>query len=269
MDLETKLTTETDAQLEQRRRNAKYICDNSPGTPKAKEAERIWGLIDAILDGRCLPGSIKSFREAYPGGFDDELFIKQERKDKVEASKECIRALSLKSFQELETGSDPMVLIGQVKRIVNMTNLIQGSFEKPKLIDAISKPENTREFLKSLEDLLHGPGDAPDRLERFSDHMHTLGLRKWTYGTYFLFLMHPENYIFVKPEGIKKALDMAKHPIRYDPVPTASLYREILAFANKIESKLRAQGEESLNPKDMIDTQSFIWHMAPTGKHSR
>lgn len=269
MDLETKLATETDAQLEQRRRNAKAICDNSPGTARADEAERIWGLIDKELDRRCLPGNIASFLEKYPDGFEDELFIKQERKDKLEASKECISDLSAQAFQSVEDGSDPMILIGHIKRIVNMTNLIQGSFEKPKLIDAISNSDNSRVFLKSLEDLLHALGDAPDRLERFSDYMHTLGLRKWTYGTYFLFLAHPDKYIFVKPEGIKKAINIAKYPIKYDPVPSAELYRGILAFARKIESKLRDEGVESLNPKDMIDTQSFIWHMAPTGKYAR
>lgn len=269
MDLERKLATETDAQLEQRRRNAKAICDSAPGTPKAKEAERVWGLVDAELDRRCLPGNIASFREKYPLGFNDALFRKQERNDKVEASNECIRELSAEAFQGIDNGSDPIMLVGHVKRIVNMTNLIQGSFEKPKLIDAISNPENSRAFLKSLGDLLHGPGDAPDRLERFSDYMHTLGLRKWTYGTYFLFLMHPDKYIFVKPEGIKKAINIAKYPIKYDPIPSADLYRGILSFAKKIESKLRDEGVESLNPKDMIDTQSFIWHMAPTGKYAK
>lgn len=269
MDWEAKLAKETDAQLEQRRRNAKHVHDSAPGTARANEAERIWGLIDAELDRRCIPGNIATFRDKYPGGFDDALFHKQERDDKVEASKECIRTLSLEAFQDVENGSDPMLLIGNVKRIVNMTNLIQGSFEKPKLIDAITNPENSRAFLRSLHDLLHGPDEAPDRLERFSDYMHTLGLRKWTYGTYFLFLAQPDKYIFVKPEGMKKAINIAKYPIKYDPIPSADLYRGILAFACKIESKLRGEGVDSLNPKDMIDTQSFIWHMAPTGKYAR
>ena len=127
-------------------------------------------------------------------------------------------------------------------------------------------PKYTRGFLAALHDLLHGAGDASDRLKRFSGVLADMGLRKWTYATFFLFLSDTANCMFVKPEGLKRAVEITRYPMEYEPTPSAALYRDILAFPKWLKAKLEQQGSEALKPEDMIDVQSFIWHMAPTGK---
>lgn len=268
MDWETRLATDSNDQLQQRARNAAGILASHPTPEKAAEAERVLRLIDAERARRSLPGNIASFLEAFPLGFEDPAYRAQERDDKVAASEACLAALSQEAFQAAIEG-DEGPLIQTIKRIVNQTNLIQGSFEKPKLFDVIQNPRFSRPFVSHLGVLLHGPGDVAARLEAFSEFLHQLGLRKWTYGTYFLFLHDPETCIFVKPEGLKKAVEIAGYPLQYGPEPTAELYRQILAFANWIRSHLLDSGHASLRPKDMIDVQSFMWHMAPTGKFAR
>lgn len=260
------LTLLSTAQLQKMRRNADDVLQRYPGTDKAALAEKRLAQIDEEQARRSIPGNIASFLVKFPLGFGDRAYIKAERKDKADASEACREGLSRRAFLAAREGGDPAVLIDVVKQIVSRTNLIQGSFEKPKLIDAIKDPRNSAPFLAALEDLMYGPGDAPDRLERFSSYMEGLGLRKWTYGTYFLFLSDPDNCMFVKPEGIKKAVEIAAYPLIYDSEPTAALYRQITEFARWVEAKLRDTKDPRLDPKGMIDVQSFIWHMAPTGK---
>jgi hypothetical protein len=268
MDWKDRLSLDSTEQLKQRRINANGVLEKHEGTAKAVEAENLLSFIEAELAARSMPGSIASFLDKNPKGFLDSKFDEQERNDKIAASKACRTLLAEDALADLSQDNIAALLLA-VKRIVGMTNLIQGGFEKPKLLDAIKDPKNSKPFLAELKDLLYGAGDSPERLERFSEYMHTLGLRKWTYATYFLFLHDPKNCMFVKPEGLKKAAEIAGFPLDYASEPTADRYRQVLDFAKTVERRLREQHDERLAPRDMIDVQSFIWHMAPTGKFAR
>ena len=142
-----------------------------------------------------------------------------------------------------------------------MTNFIQGSFEKPQLLDKIKKAEYSAPFFHALFNVLFSDRPLLDRFTLWGENLEDMGLAKWTYATYFLFLEDPVNAMFVKPEMLKKSLDLCKYPLVYESRPSASLYLEILAFSQWLKSKTH-----TLKPRDMIDVHSFMWHMAPTGK---
>lgn len=267
-DWATKLAQETDSSLEGRRRNADRIAREKAGTASGDEAERLLTLIEAEFNRRHLPGMIASFLEKFPEGFRDPLHLEQERNYKLEASRYCRTELTPEAFAHVREGGSPDELVARVRKLVQMTNLIQGGFEKPKLLDAISDPKYTRGFLAALDSLLHGAGSSSDRLEDFTDVLTGMGLRKWTYATYFLFLSDPANAMYVKPEGLKRALEISRYKLKYDSAPSAALYSEILGFAAWLKTKLTQEKNSALQPEDMIDVQSFIWHMAPTGKFS-
>lgn len=265
MELELDLEYESKEKLEKRWRNAKTVWLREPGSALGQKAAGVMELIEQERERRSIPGAISAFLETFPHGFDDALYRKQERDDKVEASQLARSLLSIASFD----GQENDELVAAVKTVINKTNLIQGSFEKPKFLDALQDPQNTPTFLAQIRRLLHGDADASSRLASFSDYLHTLGLRKWTYGTYLLFLMEPESNLFVKPESLKKAADRAVFDLGYDPAPTAAGYVRILEFGRWIEARLRNSGRPELAPKDLIDIQSFIWFMAPTGKFAK
>lgn len=266
MNWEAKLGGYTMDQLQRLARNAVEALSGSDAY-RAREAEQLLSLIEAERASRSLPGNIERFLRAYPLGFNDPEFLRKEREEKLAASHACRSTLTPDALDGAAAG-DPSPLAQEVKRIVNMTNLIQGSFEKPKLFDVISDPAHTGRFLVELRLLMHGAGEAPERLEAFSTYLHSLGLRKWTYGSYFLFLIDPERCMFVKPESLKKAIEITGQQVDYHPVPTAAVYRQVLAFADWISVQLKQSGHPQLVPQDMIDVQSFIWHMAPTGKYA-
>lgn len=265
-DLADKLVKENIEGLETRRRNASRIATREPGTPHGAEAERHLTLIEAEFDRRYLPGAMRTFLEEFPLGFDDPKHHDQERRYKVRASEYCREHLTPAAFAEVASGGSTDGLLSHVRILVGMTNLIQGSFEKPKLLDAISDAANTSTFLNALGRLLGGNGDPAARLGDFTATLDGLGLRKWTYTTYFLFLSDPTHCMFVKPDGLKRAIEITRYPLEYESSPSAQRYSEILAFARWLWAKLDQQGMPSLKPRDMIDVQSFIWHMAPTGK---
>lgn len=262
------LSRDTDTQLETRRRNAMAIWTKEPDSDRGKRAGQMLDDIDLERARRSLPGAIASFLDEFPKGFHDAGYLYEERTDKLAASEAAINALSMDAFASAFSG-DHMPLAREVKRVVNMTNLIQGGFEKPKFVDALLDPANTQDFLRAIQSLIHGLGEPPERLESFSEYLQGLGLRKWTYGTYFLFLTDPANCIYVKPDSMNKAARTAVFDIGYDPAPSATGYRRILEFAHWIESKLRLESNSDLWPEDLIDVQSFIWFMAPTGKFAK
>ena len=268
METASTLAQDTNGQLERRWRNAKDLWLKEPDSSRGQKAAQMLDLIDVERARRSLPGAIAAFLDKFPLGFQDPRFLREERDDKVSASELACSLLTIAAFESAQING-PALLISDIKRVINQTNLIQGSFEKPKFIDALQDPNNSTTFLRALRLLLHGDQDAPARLEAFSDYLHNLGLRKWTYGTYFLFLADPNNCIYVKPESLKKAAEKAIFDLGYDPAPTAQGYRRILEFARWIEARLRQENRPELAPRDLIDTQSFIWFIAPTGKFAK
>jgi hypothetical protein len=260
------LSRDSNEQLGVRWRNAMVVWRREPETPLGKRAAVLLDEIDTERARRSLPGAIEAFIGTFPEGFGDAEFLAQERNDKVKASDFVRDALAEAAFAE---PVDYPVVAQNIKRAIGMTNLVQGSFEVPKFNDALKDPANTTAFVDEVGRLLHGSGEAPERLEEFSAFLHSIGLRKWTYGSYLLFLSDPKNCIFVKPESIQKAAETAVFDLHYDPEPTARGYRRILEFAKWIGDHLRRTGKPKLVPEDMIDIQSFIWFVAPTGKWAK
>jgi hypothetical protein len=142
----------------------------------------------------------------------------------------CLALLSKQEFAELLAAKDWEQLFERAKLIVNKTNLIQGSFEKPKFLDAIQQPAKSPVFFTALYDVLWGTDDFFARFQRYCDVLEELGLNKWTYATYFCFLTDPLHGMFVKPTMLQKSLEISQYPLIYESTPSADLYRQILNF---------------------------------------
>ena len=226
-----------------------------------ENASAILDAIEAELERRYIPGMIATFQERYPDGFYGDAQAESERNYKVAACEKFAELLNKSEFGRLLQDHDFEELVSRVALLVNATNFIQGSFEKPKLLDAIRA--NKEEYLKSLYDCLWGEGEFGPRLQSFLETMEDLKLNKWTYVSYFLFLSDSSRMMFVKPEMLKRSLEITKYPLYYDSKPSVDLYEEILKFSAWLKSNIAI-----LKPRDMIDVHSFMWHMAPTGKWS-
>ncbi|MCP5131558.1 MAG: hypothetical protein H6985_18495 [Pseudomonadales bacterium] len=256
-----KIPSMTQQDLDALRRNALRILESATEAKKLDYAEEVLSAIDEQLERRYLPGMIKTFRNVYPGGFYGEKQAVEEREYKLAACHRFQELLSQPVYADLMEAEDYSEIYNRCANLVGMTNLIQGSFEKPQLLDSIRRPEHADKFFPALFSVLYGDAAIMVRFGEWCSVLTDLELSKWTYATYFLFLSNPEKYMFVKPEMLKKSISLCRYPLEYESQPSAELYSEVLAYSNWLKSKIA-----ELKPRDMIDVHSFMWHMAPTGK---
>ena len=217
--------------------------------------------IDRELERRYIPGMIKTFLDVYPDGFYGQKQAIEERDYKLQASQLFKALLGKDSYSELLNEKDYPEIIKRLAQCVSSTNFIQGSFEKPILLDTINK--NAERYCMALYNFIHGNEPEQERIDAYINVLDELSLLKWTYFSYFLFLSDTDKYMFVKPEMLKRSLEICRYPLSYESKPSYELYNEILKFSHWLKAKIA-----ELSPRDMIDVHSFMWHMAPTGKFS-
>ena len=72
--------------------------------------------------------------------------------------------------------------------------------------------------------------------------------------TVFGFIAQPERHIFLKPNVTRVAARKYGVEFAYTSRPNWATYESLLNFAALVRRDVR-----DLRPRDMIDTQSFIW----------
>jgi hypothetical protein len=138
-------------------------------------------------------------------------------------------------------------------RVSSATNLIFPN-EKMALKDGLELPSNQQAFATALFNLFYGDDDLKARFKRYADILEGIGAAKWTIATYFLFIVYPEEYVFLKPTVTQNAAGISGFEINYRPDLNWRTYASVLAFANYLKAELAG-----LSPRDMIDVQSFMW----------
>lgn len=206
---------------------------------------------------QSLTESIQFFLKEYPEGFHGEKFVKEERDYKFEAHEMALKLLNRESFQSLLAQEDFMEIRKRVMRVINMTNIIS-PHEKISLNNGLDDDEVQRAFSVGLYNLLFGEGELKRSFEAFSEVLGDAGADKWPVISYFLFLVFPGKYMFVKPTIMQHLSDLCRFEINYKPQLNWLTYKCILEFSNYLMRQL-----SDLHPRDMIDVQSFMWCIAP------
>lgn len=145
-------------------------------------------------------------------------------------------------------------------RVVNATNLIFPN-EKMSLKDGLATEDRKKLFSETLYQLLYGNADLEERFMWFARALEEIGAAKWTTASYFIFIVFPDRYMFMKPTVTQSAAEVSAFEINYRPKLNWLTYKSVLAFSDYLKSEL-----SELKPRDMIDVQSFMWCIAP-GKY--
>ena len=209
------------------------------------------------LKYQSLTDSVQYFLEQFPEGFYGEKFQINERDYKVKANALAQELLSSESFRQLLESGNYSKIVKRALRLVNATNLIFPN-EKMALKDGLVDADARKSFAEVLFLLLHGEGDFEKRFMAFASFLEEIDSAKWTTATYFLFIMHPDKYMFVKPTITQYAGDLCGFELNYKPQLNWLTYKSVLKFSEYLHSELTA-----LAPRDMIDIQSFMWCIAP------
>jgi hypothetical protein len=192
----------------------------------------------------------KKFLRFFPGGFKDETYLDWERNYKANAHEQWTEQLPKSAFKKLDASE----VAARAVRIESRTNLLF-SFEKMALRDAVKSPAGAKQFVKGLDDFLHGSGD----FDRWCDVVSELPRKQtrvltWPIATVFGFIAQPDKHVFLKPNVTKIAAREYGFDFQYQSRPNAETYANYLEFAKTVARDLR-----DLKPRDMIDVQSFIW----------
>lgn len=195
---------------------------------------------------------IEYFLKNYENGFDGIEYKNKEREYKDKAKNLANELLSKSTFENLLAENDFEEITKRALKLINSTNLIFPN-EKMSLKDGLAVDEKKEEFSKLLFQLLYNT-DEESSFNSFCIFLESINSDKWTIVSYFQFFIHSDNHIFIKPSITQSIAEIAAYNIEYTPKLNWNTYSKVQKFANYLKNNI-----ESLNPKDMIDVQSFIW----------
>ena len=202
----------------------------------------------------------RKFLRYFPGGFGDETYLEWERDYKWETHERWEEALNRDEFRRLLQQRDYAEIAARAVRTEQRSrHSMIFSFEKMALRDAVKSTAGAKAFAEGLYDFLHGAGDMQRRFERWCGVVDALPRRQtrvltWPLVTVFGFIAQPEQHIFLKPTVTRRAAEAYGYDFHYQSKPDWATYSGLLEFAETVRKDLR-----DLNPRDMIDIQSFLW----------
>jgi len=208
---------------------------------------------------KSLPQAKAEFLAVYPDGFEDGGYCNDERSYKIEAHKLMLKLLDEVTFKQLLEVADFKEICKRALQVVNKTNLIFPN-EKMALKDGLATEKAEKLFAESLYSLLYGKNDLRERFKVFSDCLYEINAAKWTTMSYFLFITYPSDHMFLKPTVTQNSADLCAFELNYRSELNWLTYKCLLEFSAYLNSALV---ELELEPRDMIDVQSFMWCIAP------
>jgi hypothetical protein len=208
---------------------------------------------------KSLAASMDYFLQEFPGGFRGERCTFHERDYKEEIARETQKELGLEAMKALLDESNFRAICDRAIKLTGIrSNAMIFKNEKIALRNGVKSEGSARLFAESLFNVLHGTSDFDGRFNGFVNCLQTIGANKWTNATYFLFFMYPDRHMFVKPTITQNAAEVCGYEINYRPELNARTYRSVLEFSAYLKKAIA-----SLEPRDMIDVQSFMWCIAP------
>lgn len=207
------------------------------------------------------PGALKcrkKFLKFFPEGFHDETYIDWERDYKWDAHERWVATLSHVEFRGLLKSGDYQEAARRAVNLESKTNLLF-SFEKMALRDAVKSVAGSRAFTEGLYEWIYGTGDDRKKFDRWCDVVASLPRKQtrvltWPLVTVFGFLALPEKHFFLKPMVTRLAAREYGFDFKYRSKPNWDTYSSLLEFAEVVRDDLA-----DLEPRDMIDIQSFLW----------
>jgi hypothetical protein len=166
--------------------------------------------------------------------------------------------LNREEYRSLLIAGQYLEISERAVTIESRTNLLF-SFEKMAIRDAVKSIAGACTFATGLYYFLHGPKPDEERFYDWCAALEKLPRKKtrvvtWPLATVFAFIALPSKHIFLKPTVTRAAAKQYDFPFQYKPRLSWDTYESLVKFGGRIDRDLC-----DLNPKDMIDIQSFIW----------
>jgi hypothetical protein len=227
------------------------VARSKPGS-----ALRVGMAVKTVSAGalRCRRKFLRFFKE----GFHDETYLDWERGYKWAAHEAWQRSLGERDYRRRLKEQDFAGIAMDAVRLESRTNLLF-SFEKMALRDALKSAEGARVFAEGLFEYVYGQGELERRFGKWVEAVAALPRRQtrvltWPLVTVFGFIGDPATHMFLKPNVTRIAAREYGFGFDYTSRPNWATYRSLFDFAATVRRDVR-----DLEPRDMIDIQSFIW----------
>ena len=204
-----------------------------------------------------LKQSIKCFLQRFPDGFYSDNLKKELHNDNQKAHKQAQVLLNEELLIDCIIVADYQQITENAMKVVNSSKLISAA-EKSALRDALSTQSAQKKFSLSLYKLLYCKEELEERFVSFSQVLQALNIAKWSIASYFLFVMKPKRYLFIKPNVTQHASELCGFGINFKTQVNWLTYEATLKFSDYLFTEL-----EALKPRNMTDVQSFMSCIAP------
>lgn len=201
---------------------------------------------------------IELTRQRFHGweGFDHPEFVADEIAPKRKLVEKATAVLSQQRLDERITAGAFDTIIEDIAHLTRQTNLLWRRV--PKSGDTAVLEDSTLDTsLLSIQirNLLYGDRSSPERLQTFSDYLNAANLpNKWPFPTFLLFMTHPQEELFIKPQPARWFLKFVGSKVRFSSQPNGDVYAELRHWGHQLLDSLKPWGAQN-----MLDVQSLIW----------
>ncbi len=192
-------------------------------------------------------GAMRRYLHFFPGGLRSAANASSERAYKERAAERLRASLSIEQARDADTNDAAALAKAGIQ-----TNMLS-PFEAARLRDTLQGETGGR-FLQGAAAFACGEYDVGAHAMAAAVKPH--GRISWPILTYLPFLWDYERHMFLKPTVTASFADRVGHDFHHDysAEPNARTY---LSLLDLVYATRRAIG--SLEPRDNIDIQSFIW----------
>ena len=220
----------------------------------------------AVARFESLAQQILFFEKLFPGGFQGEAFVNQERGvagatagkggNKTDAMAAAKDELSAARFGS----ATPEELFESAAKVLKGTNIvfpIEGAIPFVGL-----DPKARAAAVTGLKQLLHGEGDYGLRVERFAgsvglkDKKGQAKIVSWPFATVFGALFNPTTFSCIKPTPFASQAATLGLAVEVKQPVTARGYQQFHEIVTLTQAKLLEAGQK---PRDLMDVSAFIW----------
>ena len=208
-------------------------------------------------DRQPFPQVVERFLTRFKGGLVGAVYLSGERHYKIEAHELASHLLSKESFSTRVAKEEWQELSADIKKVFTI-NLLS-KFELIKLSDALKDEFGQKEVCHCFYELLYAEKSISSRIQKAEKILANYELNTWPVISYLLFIVFPEQYMFVKPTMTKEPAKNRGFDIQYDSQVNGVTYQKVLDFSQDIFNRLIDDPRDELRPRDMIDIQGFMW----------
>jgi hypothetical protein len=200
----------------------------------------------------------EKFLRVFPNGFTDERYLDWERNYKVEAHEAWKELLSKEIFERLLAEGGASEIVARALKIEGKTNLLF-SQEKIALRDGLKIRAVAELFARKLYSFIFASVIDEHSFENWLQSFASIPVKQsrvftWPVTTVFGFIADPVSHMFLKPNVTRVAASIYGYDFQYTQKPVWNTYKDLLSLSACLKSEL-----VDLQPRDMIDLQSFIW----------